>query len=275
MVRHFVLLCAATALSGLAALTVGAQTQTPPAPLVDRVGFPENYQTEYVPLFWFDRPDNGQIRIVFGNDKAASVRTPEMRGKPYPYGSILVMETWSSQRGPGNVILRDAANGHFLRNQLTTIFVMRKERGFGEDYGPNRNGEWEYVAYLPNRGYQTEPRNSFSCAQCHLFAKAERDWVFRPHLVEEGGPATGVVPDVVVQHYALIPSTLRVKLGTVVTWLNDDEFDHRLGATGEGGFEAPNITEGSSFQTRFNRVGTYDVACRIHTGMHSTVIVEP
>lgn len=275
MARYLVLLCSATALCNAAALAVKAQTQAPPAPLVDRVGFPENYQTEYVPLFWFDRPDNGQIRIVYGNDKAASVRAPENADKPYPYGSILVMETWSSQRGPGNVILRDAANGHFLRNQLTTIFVMRKEQGFGEAYGPNRNGEWEYVAYLPNRAYQTEPRNSFSCAQCHLSATAARDWVFRPYLVEEGGAATGVVPDVVMKHYALIPSTLRVKLGTVVTWLNDDEFDHRLGVTGEGGFEAPNIAEGRSFQTRFNRAGTFEVACRIHPGMRSTVIVEP
>jgi plastocyanin len=99
--------------------------------------------------------------------------------------------------------------------------------------------------------------------------------VFRPHLIQEGGAGTGVVPDVVMQHYVLIPSTLRVPLGTVVTWLNDDEFDHRLGATGEGGFEAPSISEGRSFQTRFNRVGTFEVACRIHPGMRSTVIVEP
>ena len=52
---------------------VVARGQTPPAPLVDRVEFPEGYRTSYTPLFTFDRPDVRQIRVVYGNPEAAAV----------------------------------------------------------------------------------------------------------------------------------------------------------------------------------------------------------
>ena len=158
------------------ALLVIAPSQTPalPAPLVDRIGFPEGYQDLYKLLQVFDRPDTGQIRVMYGNDLAASFQP----GDPsYAYGSILVFEQWSSKRDAQNNILLDD-EGHFQRDQLTTIFVMRKERGFGTAYKEFRNGEWEYVAYRPDRTYQNTPSNTNGCANCHLQAKTT-DFVFR------------------------------------------------------------------------------------------------
>ena len=43
---------------------VGAQSQTPPAPLVDRVEFPEGYRTSYTPLFTLDRPDARHVEVI-------------------------------------------------------------------------------------------------------------------------------------------------------------------------------------------------------------------
>jgi len=40
------------------------QAQAPPAPTSDRVGFPANYQRTFKKLLTFDRPDNGQIRVI-------------------------------------------------------------------------------------------------------------------------------------------------------------------------------------------------------------------
>lgn len=202
-------------------LSLRAQTQ--PAPLVDRVGFPDNYQTAYVPLFAFDRPDARQIRVVYGNHVASSVT----KGQPYPYGSVIVMETYRARTDAQNNPLRDEA-GRFIRDALTAIFVMRKEPGFGVEYAHNRTGEWEYVAFRPDRTYQTEPRGSWSCANCHLMAAATKDWVFRGNLIAEGTASTGAVPDGVLQHYSFIPSTIRVRAGTFVTWVNDDEIDHQV-----------------------------------------------
>ena len=112
-------------------IVLGGRAQTPaePAPTVDRVGFPENYQTQFVPLFAFDRPDARQVRVVYGNH----VVTNGPRYGPYDYGSVLVMETYRAAQDAQGTVLKDAA-GRFIRDQLLGIFVMRKERGFGVDY---------------------------------------------------------------------------------------------------------------------------------------------
>jgi hemoglobin len=249
-------------------LSVGAQSQ--PAPLVDRIGFPDNYETTFVPLFAFDRPDNRQIRVVYGNHVASNAK----KGEPWPYGSILVMETYRARTDAQNNPLKDS-DGRYIRDTLNAIFVMRKERGFGVEYEHNRTGEWEYVAYRPDRTYNTEPRNSFSCAQCHLMATATRDWVFRANLAKEGMASTGALPDGVLQHYTFVPSTIRVKAGSFVTWLNDDEVDHDIAITTGQVIEAPTMPSGTSFRARFNSTGEYNVTCRIHPTMRATVIVDP
>jgi plastocyanin len=251
-------------------LSGGAQTQTQPAPLVDRVGFPENYQTTYTPLFTFDRPDARQIRVVFGNAAASSVRG----GEPFPNDSILVMETYRARVDAQNNPLKDA-DGRFIRDALTAIFVMRKYRGYGVEYEHNRTGEWEYVAFRPDRTYQTQPRDSWTCANCHLLATETRDWVFRRNMIAERNTNTGAVPDGVLQHYSFVPSSIRVKAGSFVTWVNDDDVDHRLAITTGQVVEGPTLSWGQSFRARFNSPGEYDVICRIHPTMRARVTVDP
>lgn len=249
---------------------VGAQSQTPPAPFVDRVEFPEGYRTSYTPLFTLDRPDARQIRVVYGNAEAAAVK----EGQPFPNNAILVMETFRPRLDAQNVPIRDA-EGRFVPDALTGIFVMRKYRGYGAEYGPNRTGEWEYVAYRADRTHLTPPRDSWTCASCHLQATESRDWVFRRNMIAERTAHTGAVPDVVLQQYAFLPSTVRVKAGTLVTWLNDDEVDHRLAVVSGPVTEGPVLPHGRNYRVRFNTPGDYDVACRIHPAMRSRVTVEP
>ncbi len=252
------------------ALSVGAQSQSQPAPLVDRVEFPDDYQLRFAHLFTFDRPDARQIRVIFGNAAAASVQ----EGQPFPNDSILVMETYRARVDAQNNPLRDG-NGRFIRDALTAIFVMRKYRGFGAEYEHNRTGEWEYVAYRADRTYQTQPRDSWTCANCHLMATESRDWVFRRNMIAERNSNTGAVPDGVLQHYAFVPAAIRVKAGTVVTWVNDDDVDHRIAITTAPVIEGPTLTSGQSFRTKFSSPGEYDVACRIHPAMRARVTVEP
>jgi plastocyanin len=254
----------------LAVAIARAQAPIPPAPLVDRVGFPDDYQTKFVPLFAFDRPDNRQIRVVYGNHLVTN--TP--KGEPYPYGSIIVMETYRSRTDAQNVPLRDG-NGRYIRDTLTAIFVMRKERGFGQDYAQNRTGEWEYVAYRPDRTYQTEPRGSWTCANCHLMATATHDWVFRGNMIFDTADSKGTIPDGVMQHYSFVPTSIRVKAGSTVSWVNDDEVDHQIAVTTGQVTDGPVMTPGSSFRVRFNSTGQYDIACRIHPTMRATVTVDP
>jgi uncharacterized cupredoxin-like copper-binding protein len=152
---------------------------TAPDATVDRVGLPEAYQQRLGTFYVFDRSDNRQVRHVYGNRQALSARD----GQPFPYGSTLVMETWRAKIGPDNQIALDAS-GRYQKDELTGIFVMRKEPGFGTKYGPDRTGEWEYVAYRPDgMGFQTGPERSQACAMCHLASSsAHKDWVVRANI---------------------------------------------------------------------------------------------
>ena len=170
----------------LAGLAAGAfsTTEDPPAPEVDRVGFPKDYRKEFQVLRRVDRAEKQQVVTVYGNEKAASIeRADEL---PYPYGSVIVMETAS--------ILKDAQGkprlddgGHYRAGEVAGLHVMRREKGFGEAYGKNRTGEWEYVEYRADGTYITPPRRSFACAECHTKAGPGRDFVYRGRFPERKG----------------------------------------------------------------------------------------
>ena len=144
----------------------------------DRVGFPKDYPNTFTKVRVSDRADTKTTAVIYANDAGASIH-PGDPG-PYPYGSILINESWSTIRDPGGNVVLDT-NGHYKLDKLQKIHVMRKEPGFGEAYGDDRSGEWEYVSFAPDgKSYVTSPDQAgVSCARCHrLFATEKRDWVF-------------------------------------------------------------------------------------------------
>src|SRR2546422_2917516 len=145
------------------------QTQALPAPTVDSVGFPSGYKDTYTLFYTFDNYQNRQIRKVYGNSAAASVTPGEVSN--FPYGSIVLFESYSVKEDSTGEPVLDS-DGRFIPNTLTTIFVMRKEKGFGADYKELRNGEWEYASYRPDGSFASQPSATGSCAQCHLHGGA-------------------------------------------------------------------------------------------------------
>jgi len=236
-------------------------------PAEDRVGWPENYQTDYVLYFSMDRPDVRQVRDIYANQVAASARP----GEAYPYGSVFVMETWSTKKDDaGNVLLDE--HGRYVKDQLTTVFVQRKEPGFGVEYEALRSGEWEYVAYRPDRSYAVAPRHTANCAACHLQqAGAARDFVFRASLFH--ARASGAVPKGLMQHYLFLPETIQARAGETVTWYNDDEVFHTVTAS-DRRFDSRVLAWGASFSHTFAEPGTYEFVCAIHPAMKGRVVVQ-
>lgn len=256
-------------------------TQSLPAPVLDRVGFPSGYRDTFRLLYVFDNYQNRQIRAVYGNDVAASVRPAKVFD--FPYGSIILFESYSVKEDSAGEPLRDE-NGRFIPNTMNTLFVMRKERGFGVDYQELRNGEWEYVAYRPDGTYATPPSGSGSCALCHLTGGslnltaesrnigAQWDYVFRPDLYF--GRGSGAVPDGVLQHYVFVPSTIRAKPGQLVTIYNSDQLLHRIVAD-DGSFDTGVMTPGSSFTVKAGDAGSViSYHCVIHSRVKGQVVAE-
>ncbi len=252
-----------------ATLTLGigiGTAQTLPAPTADRVGFPANYLTTFTKLLTVDRPDNGQIRVIWGNSEAASVNWWD----PFPYGSVLLFESYTSKRDADGNFLFDA-DGHLIPNTLSTIFVRRKGVGFGADYQGIRNGEWEYVAYRPDGTIQTAPSASGACAACHLQAGPTRDWVFRRQSFK--GRGVGVIPQFSIYQYAFVPGDITVKKGSVVTWVNNDDIEHQIFSP-DRGFFSNVIGNGMTFTQKFDQAGEFEIRCSIHSGMKAKVTVK-
>ncbi len=148
---------------------------TPPAPGSDRVGFPEAYQENFKVLRSINRAEKQQVVTIYGNDLAASVtRTNDL---PYPNGSVIVMETADAKKDAASKPLLDE-QGHYRKDKILGLHVMRRGKDFGEAYGTNRSGEWEYVEFRADKTYITPPQRSFACASCHIKAGSEKDFVY-------------------------------------------------------------------------------------------------
>jgi hypothetical protein len=124
----------------------------------DPVGHPAGYAS-FEQVRSMDRKQDPTHGTVFLNAQAATVKTA---GQPYPYGSVLIME-WRKGGKDGEIARLD---------------VMRKERGYGAAYGASKNGDWEYASYSPDGKLITDAAASLACAQCHLKAGPEKDFVY-------------------------------------------------------------------------------------------------
>ncbi len=258
--------------------TPARPTPTPrPAPATDRVGYPDNYQTAFKLLYVLDRGPAGQVRVVCGNDIAAS-RT---KGDPFPYGSYLAMEIWRAKRDPSGAVVTDN-HGRLVRETLTGLIGMRKEPGFGTDFQQWRSGEWEYIGFRPgpDKQYSVRPADTNPCAACHLGGgNTERDWTFFTGLMFTKDQYKFVTPpgpnEIVVSSMAFAPSLLTVQAGTTVKWRFDDVTSHII-VTDDRTINSGTRASPGEFDLTFDKPGTFNYYCAIHPEqMRGQIEVKP
>ena len=269
-----------TATAPSAPPAAGTPTPVPaprPAPEQDRVGYPEGYADDFKLLFSYDRADNRQVRVICGNAQAAAAR----EGQPFPYGSVLVMETYRTRTDVQGQPLKDE-RGRWIRDALQAVFVMRKEPGFGEAYAEARSGEWEYVAFRPDKSYQTTASASAPCAACHsaLRETPGADWVFSRNLIAARDKVESArahsIPErtVITSSMAFGPNAISVPVGASVTWSNKDSLTHTATAS-DGRFDSGAIRPGGSFSFTFTEAGTFQYICSLHPDqMRARVTVQ-
>ena len=85
---------------------------------------------------------------------------------------------------------------------------------------------------------------------------------------------------VIIKNSAFNPSTLTVKAGTTVTWVNEDSTTHQIISDSEPaenylpGLFSLEMTEGQNCKYTFKKVGTFGYHCNIHPEMKGTIVVE-
>lgn len=102
-------------------------------------------------------------------------------------------------------------------------------------------------------------------------------------------PARDEASTVHLKLLAFTPGQLRVKVGTTVTWANDEPITHtvtsgavtgidptsglRSGQRPDGRFDHTLSGKGSTYSYQFTQAGTYSYFCSIHQGMNASVVV--
>src|SRR5215471_8032725 len=102
MKRFFAVAAATLALllgSGSVLFKAWTQSLPPlPAPIVDRVGFPTDYQKIFNKVYTFDNYQNRQIRVVWANPPAASAHPERVNTSPTaPSLSWKPTESWRTR----------------------------------------------------------------------------------------------------------------------------------------------------------------------------------
>jgi plastocyanin len=74
-----------------------------------------------------------------------------------------------------------------------------------------------------------------------------------------------------VKSYRFDPKAIEIKAGDTVTWTNEDNFTHTVKVEGQ---EDHKVGRGESVEITFDKPGTYDYVCTLHSqDMDGTVIV--
>jgi plastocyanin len=77
-----------------------------------------------------------------------------------------------------------------------------------------------------------------------------------------------------IKNVAYNPTAITVKVGTKVTWTNNDTFAHTV-TLDDNSVDSGNVAAGATFDNTFAKAGTFAYHCKIHASMHGTVTVTP
>jgi plastocyanin len=77
-----------------------------------------------------------------------------------------------------------------------------------------------------------------------------------------------------IANFTFDPSTLTIKAGTTVTWINADDIPHVVSEK-DGKFRSGALDTDDSFSQSFTTAGTIEYFCAIHPHMTGKIIVTP
>jgi len=88
------------------------------------------------------------------------------------------------------------------------------------------------------------------------------------------GDAAASAATVDIDNFKFAPPTLTVAAGTTVTWKNEDDSPHRIGAK-NGAFTSAALDTDGTFSHTFATPGEYPYICTVHPYMAGKIIVKP
>jgi len=88
-----------------------------------------------------------------------------------------------------------------------------------------------------------------------------------------GGVSTDSAIEVKIDNFAFTPGAIKIKSGTQVTWINNDDIPHTVDST-QGKFKSAALDTDQKFEFRFTEPGEYPYYCRMHPKMTGSIVVQ-
>jgi plastocyanin len=76
-----------------------------------------------------------------------------------------------------------------------------------------------------------------------------------------------------IDNFTFAPQQLKVKAGTTVTWINEDDIPHAL-ASSTKTFKSKTLDTDDKFSFTFTTPGSYAYFCSLHPHMTASIVVE-
>jgi plastocyanin len=95
-----------------------------------------------------------------------------------------------------------------------------------------------------------------------------------PAVGTSADPAAGAAAaQVTIDNFTFAPATLKVAVGTTVTWVNKDDMAHNV-VSADKVFKSTGLDTGDKFSFTFTKAGKYPYICGLHPKMHGEVDVQ-
>jgi hypothetical protein len=145
----------------------------------EKVSFPDGFRSQFVRYTTVDKPERKPpiVRFMYVNPAALAAAKP---GQAAPHGTVIVMEDHRAKLDADGTPLQDSAGRFVPTDEITSIFVQAKDKGWGAEYPEDkRNGEWEYAWFNADGTRRTGPKvNLNNCFACHKENVEHQDYTF-------------------------------------------------------------------------------------------------
>ncbi|MCA9325159.1 cupredoxin family copper-binding protein [Candidatus Saccharibacteria bacterium] len=88
-----------------------------------------------------------------------------------------------------------------------------------------------------------------------------------------GATQTATTNAVTIKDFAFSPAKITVKVGTKVTWTNQDSTPHTVTADSGSGPDSGTMNQGQTYSFTYDTVGSFPYHCNFHSNMTGTVEV--
>jgi len=111
------------------------------------------------------------------------------------------------------------------------------------------------------------------------FARVRNAFVAVPFAISlamaamTASPAAAADAAIKIDNFVFTPDTLEITAGTTVTWTNNDDIPHAVGAQ-DLSWKSHAMDTEETFSHTFDKPGTYEYFCTLHPHMKGKIVVK-